>query len=184
MNLSRIRSIGDCETRLQWCRVELASKIRNDESGQKWLRAEISILTRLIDFLKAPKLFEPKLQMIPVNKQPNDNMKNTANHYRQGDVLIVRVVSIPNTAVRQKRCRRIILAHGEVTGHHHALQTMDPADWWKAGEGINAETFINVGAKGAVITHEEHAPIELTPGNYRVTRQREYSPKEIRNVQD
>jgi hypothetical protein len=36
----------------------------------------------------------------------------------------------------------------------------------------------------ATLTHEEHAPVTLTTGYYRVWRQREYSPEEIRVVRD
>ena len=101
-------------------------------------------------------------------------------HYRQGDVLIERVGQIPAEAVKQKSATAITLALGEVTGHHHDLVTeKDPADWWKLGE----DQFVSVAEK-ATVTHQEHAPIELPPGNYRVTRQREYSPEAIRNVAD
>jgi hypothetical protein len=34
------------------------------------------------------------------------------------------------------------------------------------------------------VVHEEHRPITLTSGYYRVWRQREYSPEEIRVVRD
>jgi len=117
-------------------------------------------------------------------------MKKT--HYRQGDVLIECIETIPTEAVKQKRSRRIILAHGEVTGHHHSLETSDPADWWKEGEisfanekpsTLAGALFLALPDGGAVI-HQEHGKIELPAGNYRVTRQREYSPEAIRNVAD
>jgi hypothetical protein len=98
--------------------------------------------------------------------------------YRQGDVLVERVESIPAGAIKQEHSGKIILAHGEVTGHHHSLQA-DPADWWKSGD----EQFIEV-RKPTELTHQEHAAITLPAGKYRVTRQREYSPEAIRNVAD
>lgn len=109
-------------------------------------------------------------------------------HYRQGDVLIELISDIPKTAKKQKRSRNVILAHGEVTGHHHALETADPTDWWKGEQPTSEkpstlELFVSLRSGGAV-THQEHSRIELPPGNYRVSRQREYSPEEIRNVQD
>src|SRR5262245_37554454 len=117
----------------------------------------------------------------------------TAKHYRQGDVLIERIDSIPSTAKKQKRSRKVILAHGEVTGHHHALEVEDPADWWKGEQEISAanekpstlagELFVSV-PNGGVVTHQEHSRIDLPAGNYRISRQREYSPEEIRNVAD
>lgn len=115
-----------------------------------------------------------------------------SSHYRQGDVLIERVTRIPAAAVKQEKSARIILAHGEVTGHHHSLQTPDAADWWKLGEISNAnlkpdtllgEIFVTLPV-GGVVTHQEHSEIQLPAGNYRVTRQREYSPAAVRNVAD
>lgn len=103
--------------------------------------------------------------------------------YRQGDVLLELVEAIPGTASKQKRSKRIILALGEATGHHHALELRDPADWWKQGDGLTEEKFITVNCP-ARLTHQEHATVELPEGTYRVTRQREYSPEEIRNVAD
>ena len=119
-------------------------------------------------------------------------MNKNSKHYRQGDVLIERIAAIPPTTSKQKRSRRIILAHGEVTGHHHALETSNPADWWKEGEiastnqkprTLAGELFISL-PHGGVVTHQEHGKIKLPAGTFRVTRQREYSPEAIRNVAD
>jgi hypothetical protein len=45
--------------------------------------------------------------------------------------------------------------------------------------------FLTVSADGpAALAHDEHATIMLPPGNYRIVRQREYSPEEIRDVAD
>ena len=119
-------------------------------------------------------------------------MKSNKKLFRQGDVLIERIDKIPKSAVKQKPDGRIILAHGEVTGHHHCLEVSDPADWWKEGEiattndkprTLAGELFLSL-PQGGMVTHQEHSKIELPPGNFRVTRQREYSPEAIRNVAD
>lgn len=110
--------------------------------------------------------------------------------FRQGDVLIERIAEIPKSAKRRKDTvgGRIILAHGEATGHHHSIDMRD-ADWWKAPneapgkDQLAQEQFINV-KRPTQLEHQEHAPISLQPGKYRVTRQREYSPEAIRNVAD
>lgn len=48
-------------------------------------------------------------------------MKNK-KHYRQGDVLVERVDSLPSRLTKVARENgRVILAHGEVTGHAHAI---------------------------------------------------------------
>ena len=106
------------------------------------------------------------------------NTKRIKGQYRQGDVLIEEMAQIPEGLKRVEG--RIILAHGEATGHHHSLD-IDAADWWKSGNG--QEQFIDV-AVSAEVTHQEHSPIKLTPGKFRVTRQREYSPEAVRNVAD
>jgi hypothetical protein len=99
--------------------------------------------------------------------------------YRQGDVLIERVEKIPTGLAKQKPDGRIILAHGEVTGHHHSVDA-DAADWWKEGNG---DHYLDVRSVTEVV-HQEHGAISLAPGKYRVRRQREYSPEAIRNVAD
>src|SRR5258708_19010016 len=98
--------------------------------------------------------------------------------YRQGDVLIEEWPSaIPDNAVKQPK-GRAILAHGEATGHHHSLE-IDPADWWKT----DSEQFVTI-TKPTRVVHQEHAPVSLPAGKYRVRRQREYTPAAIRNVAD
>lgn len=48
--------------------------------------------------------------------------KSKIRHYRQGDVLIERISSMPAKlkAIAQEH-GLVVLAHGEVTGHHHAF---------------------------------------------------------------
>lgn len=102
--------------------------------------------------------------------------------YRQGDVLIEQIAALPAAVQERKPSKgRIILALGEATGHHHALEERDAADWWKT-EGTE-EQFLDV-KTATEVTHQEHAPIVLPPGSYRVHRQREYTPEAIRNVAD
>jgi hypothetical protein len=110
------------------------------------------------------------------------NNKRTDNDsFRQGDVWIERVTRIPETAkLVQPKDDLIILAHGEVTGHHHSVDA-GAADWWKTD---TEEQYLDVKPGGASVKHQEHGPITLRPGKYRVIRQREYSPEAIRTVAD
>jgi hypothetical protein len=98
------------------------------------------------------------------------------NQYRHGDVLIEEVKSLP--AIREK-LPHTILAHGEVTGHCHRIKEPG-AELFSTPEGL----FLQVRATPVSVVHEEHRPITLAPGIYRVWRQREYSPEEIRIVRD
>lgn len=113
-------------------------------------------------------------------------MKHTQKmkqHYRQGDVLIERIAEMPKKRDRIGReSGRVVLAHGEVTGHHHSLCEPE-VDLYSSPEEAGV-TFLEVREAMAMLTHQEHATIPLERGTYRVTRQREYAPEAIRNVQD
>lgn len=97
--------------------------------------------------------------------------------WRHGDVLIAPVSSIPAEA--QKRTTPV-LAYGEVTGHSHRLAEPNAAEYWEY-DGI---IFMQIVAESATLVHEEHQPIMLPQGIYRVWQQREYTPQEIRRVVD
>lgn len=97
--------------------------------------------------------------------------------WRQGDVFIIAVKSIPEG---HRIARRPVLAEGEVTGHAHRLMRAESGSLFSVGGG----TYLEVFEPGATVMHEEHGPIELPSGTYEVRIQREYSPKEIRRVVD
>lgn len=100
--------------------------------------------------------------------------------YRQGDVLITACEEIPAGAAEiEREGGRIVLAHGEATGHAHAIREPDARLLTQDGR-----VFLDLSAGPAVVVHEEHAPIELPAGSYRVIRQREYQPDAIRIVAD
>lgn len=120
MNLKNVKRIGDCRARLEWCKAALAHEIRDGESGQKLLGAEIKILTALVGHWEEPELLQPKLILTQQTKRKID-MKNMTKQYRQGDVLIERIAELVTGLTKQKTSSRVILAHGEVTGHHHSF---------------------------------------------------------------
>jgi hypothetical protein len=96
---------------------------------------------------------------------------------RHGDVLVQRVDSIPGGA--RKRAGQV-LVRGEATGHSHRVG--------EAGAGVifetNHEMFLQIVASIGTLVHEEHGPIELQQGYYRVWTQREYTPERIVRVVD
>jgi hypothetical protein len=103
--------------------------------------------------------------------------------YRQGDVLIQAVDNIPKKTKKVKREHgQLILAHGEVTGHCHAI--IDESAELVTAEQA-AELYLLVhGTDPVALTHQEHATIMLPPGKYEVLRQLEYAPEQIRQVAD
>ena len=123
-------------------------------------------------------------------------MKNTKNkkQFRQGDVLIEQVDSLPKK-LKRTNSKRVILAHGEVTGHAHEIKHPALATLEECREAVralgdleDADTMTNsvMELRGdSEVVHQEHGKIDLKKGNYIVRRQREYVPKELpRNVAD
>lgn len=106
--------------------------------------------------------------------------------YRQGDVLFTRIAKLP-TGERRLRNDGAV-AYGEVTGHSHRLaeEDVNSAEVLEIGDGLYVHVS-DAGVRiegGVTFVHEEHGPVTLPRGDYRVTIQREYSPEAIRNVID
>lgn len=101
--------------------------------------------------------------------------------YRQGDVLIMEEPHHPRFDPRGGRPaikntskgEKAVLALGEVTGHSH--QIVDPGVVAHSMRPDGLAEFLEVSIPAKVV-HEEHSPIELPPGFYRVVHQREYDP--------
>jgi hypothetical protein len=103
--------------------------------------------------------------------------------YRQGDVLIL-FLPMPHLAEKMTpaplEAGRVVLAHGEVTGHAHAI-TVNPDRPNALMYGTNPDTdrFLDVLTEAGVdLTHEEHDTIHLPQGQFLVRIQREYTPSE------
>jgi hypothetical protein len=111
---------------------------------------------------------------------------------RQGDILLelVEPVELAGPAVNVDPDGAVVLARGEATGHRHALR----------GDGVTmfrddalardmADPALYVGhvviqADSVNLVHEEHDPIPLMRGVWRVRRQREYDAERARIVAD
>lgn len=115
--------------------------------------------------------------------------------YRQGDVLLVALASLPLAAAPVDAQKIVILAHGEATGHMHVmnaatveeLRTEKPVpvfDW-------HAERFLRVQVTTA-LRHEkagqptgEHDTLSIPAGDYAIVPQSEWSDEhEPRRVAD
>lgn len=102
---------------------------------------------------------------------------------RQGDVLLIPVDGIPAEAVRvQREGGRLILAHGEATGHAHAIASKHASLWKTAGAG--GDKLYLKALRTVELLHEEHTAHKLVARVYEVRRQVEYSPEAIRRVED
>jgi hypothetical protein len=103
---------------------------------------------------------------------------------RQGDVLIMeeskKATTKDHREVKHDPDGSLVLAHGEVTGHHHRIRGVSST--LLRAEGIS-DAVLTMGSSG-ILVHEEHAPIEIPAGTYVVRRQMEYSEQDVRLVAD
>lgn len=104
------------------------------------------------------------------------------NLYRQGDVLLRQVRALPEEATKIPASGRIVLAHGEVTGHAHAIEA-GQAEEYQTSSKDSVQRFLRV-MEHADVTHEEHATVPLPAGIYEIVQQREYTPQAARAVVD
>jgi len=89
----------------------------------------------------------------------------------QGDLFFVRIQEIPEGSKKVRpegNC--YILGRGEITGHSHTVSSLYAKLYEKDGV-----LYLRV-LRPVQVTHEEHHPITLEPGAWRVGIQREYDP--------
>jgi len=105
-------------------------------------------------------------------KEPKKTTAKTISKMaRQGDVLVMRTDAEPSGAKLPRENGAVVLAHGEVTGHSHAIH--DPGVCSLRREGA-AYDLLQVTEGGCTLKHEEHAPIAFGGGTYEVRIQQEW----------
>jgi hypothetical protein len=110
--------------------------------------------------------------------------------FAQGDLLLERVADITPSGTLEENLEgmAMVLAEGEMTGHRHAI--WDRVTLFRdalLARDIPAGLYIGhlqVASAYARVMHEEHAPITLPRGTYRVRRQRELGPRDARVLAD
>lgn len=108
----------------------------------------------------------------------------------QGDLMLIRMNDdevIPENAkeVAPENGKHIV-AHSE-TGHHHYLIGTESVKYF-ADPSDQMTCYLKVSNEAADLIHDRsydtHETISLTPGNYKLRRQREYTPEGYRRVED
>jgi hypothetical protein len=110
--------------------------------------------------------------------------------FAQGDLLLERVSDVmPSGAVAQNADgAALVLLEGEATGHCHAIRervTMFRDE--TLARDIPAGLYLGhltIASAYARVMHDEHAPLTLPRGTYRVRRQRELGPRDARVLAD
>lgn len=109
----------------------------------------------------------------------------------QGDIVFVRIDKLPGEVKVKKDG---VIAEGEATGHFHQLkEKVEMKDSWTIEEALkhNKALVLELGGdmfvqtkEDTTIVHNEHKPIILPKGTYKVKRTREYVPGGWRKVED
>jgi hypothetical protein len=110
--------------------------------------------------------------------------------FAQGDLLIERVsdVAPSGTIAENLDGAPMVLLEGEETGHCHAIRervSLFRDD--NLARDIPAGLYlghVQIASAYARITHQEHAPLTLPRGTYRIRRQRELGPRDARVLAD
>ena len=105
--------------------------------------------------------------------------------FAQGDILIERVELAPVSGqlVPTAHDGIVVIAEGEVTGHLHKL--IGEITFYRddaLARDIPSNLYVGhvrVSGPSARLEHDEHAPIDLNPGTYRVRRQRQLDPSDL-----
>ena len=98
--------------------------------------------------------------------------------WRQGDVLIAAIPSLPVS--KGRRSKNLALASGDATGHRHRIKDRRSARLYVT----SSEMFLEALADEAILVHPEHNDITLPHGCYRVWRQQEYSERGRSTIAD
>ena len=93
-----------------------------------------------------------------------------------GDVTSFRLESAPKDFNEMEKIKDSAIAYGEATGHLHQI-IGDPKDYDLRRCKKSGFEFLIV-HNVVFLKHQEHAPVEYTPGVYRFGRQLEYDPFE------
>jgi hypothetical protein len=88
--------------------------------------------------------------------------------WRHGDVFIAAIDAIRGDVIRRPGW---VLVEGEETGHGHRLDRSGAAERLDRGETL----YLRVLAETATVIDQQHRPIILPRGLYRVWKQRAYS---------
>ncbi|MGN6199994.1 hypothetical protein [Humibacter sp.] len=91
----------------------------------------------------------------------------------QGDVSILRSDGKPATTPMPKQ--GVVIVRSEASSNTHSLHPNGPVFWDYREDGSLQLGVLTVpNGSTALMSHQEHGALEITPGTYRVGRQREF----------
>lgn len=122
--------------------------------------------------------------MKPFNEHnPQTGLQSeVGDNFMHGDVVVFNEGMLPVDFDLMPEITDACLAYGEATGHMHKLF----GGKFELREHPQTKTRWLKVVTPVMLKHQEHTPIEINPGLYRIGIQREYDPFEkiARQVQD
>jgi hypothetical protein len=103
---------------------------------------------------------------------------------RQGDCYFVAIAAIPNNAKAVAASVEVQLAQGATKGSRHMLQMRPGVTFYRLTNPTPLDGGYIKATDRCYISHPEHAHLDLPPGIYAVTYQRDLAFEEIRAVRD
>ena len=101
---------------------------------------------------------------------------------RQGDILLIPADTMIGTPVPLEH-GRVVLAHGEATGHTHSISARDDITLVTLEQAGELRMWLTLDAP-AELEHQEHDTLTVPPGTWEIRRQREYRRGELQRVAD
>lgn len=116
-------------------------------------------------------------------------MKTFTKMAAQGDFVIIRIDELPkNLATIEPEGQHHVVAHSE-TGHNHVMEAAHVDLYAAPGtKAVDLYELFAVVKESTPIDHlrsfDTHESILVPPGNYKIVRQREYTPEGFRKAAD
>lgn len=112
--------------------------------------------------------------MKPFNEHGSKEANMAVGDYGlHGDVIIERVEELPAGFSKGEVEAKSALAYGEATGHIHQLQGTPGVDFDL--RVLGTDRYLKI-FKPTFLKHQEHSPMLLKEGNYKIGIQKEYDP--------
>ena len=98
---------------------------------------------------------------------------------RQGDVFLMATDRAAEGEAVKREGDALVLAHGEATGHRHAIYGARGGAAMYRPDDMPAGNFVlEIAKDGIALKHEEHGKIDLAPGCFEVRRQVEWGDEQ------
>jgi cysteinyl-tRNA synthetase len=148
----------------------LGNVVSLQDAVERWGRETMLLFFLTAHWSKPIDFSEETMEQAKAQWESFENAFRAQPMYRQGDVLLVQITEIPESARLVARSSELVVAEGE-DGNKHTVANGD-LELHESDLG----QFLRLSAESR-LSHEEHDQIVLPAGLYRIQRQREYSPE-------